>query len=224
VKASPILVLIVALGSTANVRADPLVVTDVIFSVEGVFECRHVLCSGSGTDTVTFESGDSTATLKFVGRSGTLTATNTGQTVTLADIIATATEGFTFPSHPSPFSRILIFTMTVRHAAPVVDSDQLRFEFAPGGMSVLPVLVLSDRVFRLESGVADYPLLAYGLTAKFPLFLPSNAAFTFDANFGAAPEPATMLLFSTGLAGLAYVRRRRKGAHPGAGTTSTGLQ
>jgi len=38
----------------------------------------------------------------------------------------------------------------------------------------------------------------------------AGAAFSFDATTSPVPEPATMLLFGTGLAGLAAVARRRK--------------
>jgi hypothetical protein len=57
------------------------------------------VCSGEGTNSITFGSGASTATLTFTGVDTSIDVTNHVQPLPLGQFSLTATEG-TFPTHP----------------------------------------------------------------------------------------------------------------------------
>src|SRR6185369_15102309 len=94
-------------------QADPLVLST-NFITAGTFNCLSTLvCSGEGTNSITFGTGANTATLTFSGLASTTELTTTSKQVTLGEFQLTASEGFTFPTHPAnPELPMLAFHMT----------------------------------------------------------------------------------------------------------------
>jgi hypothetical protein len=71
----------------------------------------------------------------------------------------------------------------------------------------------SEAAARLQAAIDQNPTLRLGLTASMSNVNGGPERFTYSGHAGPVPEPATMVLFGTSLAGLAsVVRRRRKAA------------
>lgn len=196
-----------AFGSAAVVRAEPILVTSSTFSVEGTFHCRAELCSASG-NTVTLGDGDSSATMIFTGRSGTIDVWNHVRPVTLGDIESTASEGFLFPPSPHPAQPVFFLRVVLRQSLPVQGLSTRVFESGPGGTPTLPLLGTDFSHFAVLTGLDNYPRTIFSLS-PFPLSLPSSGTTTITADVAVIPEPTTMLLLSTGL-GVVYARRRHR--------------
>jgi hypothetical protein len=196
----------------AAARAEPLKVTSTI-TTSGSFDCLSTIqCSGEGTDSVTFGSGEDTATLTFTGVSSTFEVTNRVTPVTLGAFELMASDGFVFPVFPTnPRRPILRFDFNVAQAQPVVASTTRIMRFGPGGRPSLSIQLASS-FFALPIGSTEpfnYSAIVYTIK-PFPFSIEPGHITPLTAQVGAVPEPTTILLVGTGLASAVAVRRRRR--------------
>jgi len=92
-----------------------------------------------------------------------------------------------------------------------VNLDQ--FKKAQGSASDFVFGLDSEAAARLQAAIDKNPALRLGLSASLSNVDGGPERFSYTGTAGPVPEPATMVLFGTSLAGLAsVVRRRRKAA------------
>src|SRR5258708_7758579 len=88
-----------------------------------------------------------------------------------------------------------------------------QFKHGQGANSDYAFGLDSEAAARLQAAIDQNPALRLGLTASMSSVNGGPERFKYAGNAGPVPEPATMVLFGTSLAGLAsVVRRRRKAA------------
>jgi hypothetical protein len=196
-----------------TILPDGNVVFNVAYTTTGVFQCHTAMCTGSGTSSVTLGAGDNATTLTFTGVSATAAVGNTLTAVPIGSFESTPVgPDFTFPAGMNPNVPILAFTLTATQSSPVPDSVPSHWTFGPGGGSDLPLLSAALDHFALSLGVNppgfNYPRAVYTFS-PFPFSILGSGVTVLEAQAGAIPEPATMLLVGSGLAGAAALRRRR---------------
>jgi hypothetical protein len=202
--------------SVQNARADAIRFPT-SFSTTGSFSCRAgIECSGEGTNAITFGSGADTATVTFTGVNTSLDVTNHVQRVPFGDFTLTATEGFTFPTHPNNPTQlsILRFSMKLHQMTPVDAGGSRGKEwlFGPGGREDLSLRMGQGYFVRpVGPNPFGYNSIVYTVT-PFPFTMQPNTTTSTFADVGAVPEPGSMLLLATGLLGTAIARRRGRRA------------
>jgi hypothetical protein len=194
----------------ASARAEPFTVTSTI-TTDGWFSCTAIQCGGQGTNSITLGSGLETATLTFTGLSSTFEVTNKARPVALGAFELIASDGFVFPAYPAPHPRfpIVRFSMTLGQAQPVLASTTIQWLFGPGGRPSLS-LQKGGSYSKLPIGPdSPYRAIVYSFE-PFPIILHPGRISLLSARVGAVPEPSTLLLVGSGLAGAVVARRRRR--------------
>ena len=181
------------------------------FTTSAAFGCQKgIVCTfGSSSVTVADPEGRS-ATITFTGLTTMFDATNHVQRVPFGEFALTADEGFTFPPFPTnPGLAIVRVAMTLAQTQPVPASNAHAWFFGPGGKESIR-LQIGDGSFARTLGPnpTGYHTIIYTVR-PFPFTLNPNSKTTLFADAGVIPEPASLFLVGSGIAGL-FVRRRRR--------------
>jgi hypothetical protein len=111
---------------------------------------------------------------------------------------------------PNPRTSILGFTLTVNHTLP----KSLGAFYGPGGTPDLGLKEWISNFIGLPIGPNDpfsYTGIGYTFRGGFP-DIKGQGVTNFTAGVSAVPEPATVVLLGTGLAGLLASQRRKRRA------------
>src|SRR5262249_20227477 len=100
-------------------------------SATGSFICGSVVsCTGSGTDSITLQSGSGTATFSFSPVSAmSIVVGNVAIPVTLGTFLDSTTPGFELPPELVLTLSLFFFDFTLTHSSPVPASASLEWRF-----------------------------------------------------------------------------------------------
>jgi hypothetical protein len=184
------LLLFVGLAGARSAKAVP-----VTYSTAGSFN--------GGSNSITFGSGGNLTTITFTGVSSTVNATPF-TFASLGDFQTSVTGG------GATITPGTTFTLNITQTAPSGGTGALLGTLTGTIQQNQSTGLVTFSVSSVTIGTATYSLTNNPL----PLVPPStnNGVTSVQAQISTVPEPATMLLLGTGLAGVAAsVRKRRKG-------------
>jgi hypothetical protein len=196
-----------------TVLPDGSIVFNTAVTTTGVFRCGGLTpCTGAGTNSVTFGSGEQAVTISFTGVNSSFVVSNVTTPVTLGSFtVSQVTPTLPFPPSVNPFVSVVGFTLSLTQTSPVEATQTKFFGFGPGGFEDLPLHEATSNYFALPAGPNPFNYRIVYTVSPFPFTLNGSGVTLLTADVGAVPEPTTMLLVGSGLALAAWRRRRRPG-------------
>ena len=181
-------------------------------ATSGLFSCdQYQTCIvGAGGSSITIPGSVGSATITFTGVNKTIEVTNSLTTTELGLFEVTASEGYTFPVNlANPELPIFRFSLLASNPVNPLFATGLGWSFGPGGGTTLSQFGPWDLSVPLDSYDSPYNDINFFVNRP---ALAINSSTSLTAEVGLVPEPSTMLLIGTGLAGAAWRRRRKAGA------------
>lgn len=192
------------------------------YTSTGMFSCTSYFvtrgaCQVNGSS-VTLSNGGNSLTLTYHGHNTTVVASNqtTRTPIGWIEKSYTGSGPFIFPATATPGAYYLRFWITIQTIAPLAAMGTWNGGYMMYNNNLHPINCCDGATTDFTLPVtAPPPPATYGGLAFYrfsnPAFSLDNGPMYFDASVSVTPEPATLVLMATGLAGtLAAVRRRRK--------------